>query len=119
MSTRRRSERRARTATTGTLLAFAAVAGLLVGPTRARADDDALAPYRERFRTGMESYKSGAVADAIRIWRAIYEEIGPSRGYRLSYNLGRAYDVNGEATRAAERYESFLEEARDRYVAQP
>jgi hypothetical protein len=83
-------------------------------PWTARADDDALAPYRERFRSGMESYKAGALGEAIRVWRAIYEEIGPSRGYRLSFNLARAYDVNGEATRAAERYESFLEEAKAR-----
>jgi len=76
----------------------------------ARADDDALAQYRDRFRLGMEKYKAGSMAEAIRVWNGIYEEIGPTRGYRLSYNLARAYDVNGEATRAAERYRSFLEE---------
>jgi hypothetical protein len=82
----------------------------------ALADDDALAPYRDRFRLGMEKYKAGALAEAIRVWNAIYEEIGPKRGYRLSFDLARAYDTNGEATRAAERYHSFLNEvdARER-----
>jgi len=76
----------------------------------AHADDDSLTPYRDRFRLGMEKYKAGALAEAIRVWNAIYEEIGPKRGYRLSFNLARAYDTNGEATRAAERYHSFLDE---------
>jgi hypothetical protein len=73
------------------------------------ADDDGLALYRDRFRLGMDRYKAGSLAEAIRIWSAIYEEIGPVRGYRLSFNLARAYDTNGEATRAAERYRSFLD----------
>jgi len=76
----------------------------------ARADEDPLAPYRDRFRQGMEKYKAGAMAEAIRAWSAIYEEIGPQRGYRLSYNLARAYEANSETSRAAERYQSFLDE---------
>jgi hypothetical protein len=58
----------------------------------------------------MDRYKAGAMAEAIRVWNGIYEEIGPKRGYRLSFDLARAYDTNGEATRAAERYRSFLDE---------
>jgi len=85
--------------------------------TSARADDDALAPYRDRFRLGMEKYKGGAIGEAVRVWNAIYEEIGPKRGYRLSFNLARAYDTNGEATRAAERYRSFLDEVEGRQRA--
>ena len=80
----------------------------------AHADDDALAPYRDRFRLGMEKYRAGALGEAIHLWNAIYEEIGSKRGYRLAFNLGRAYDTNGEATRAVERYRSFLDEARAR-----
>jgi len=75
-----------------------------------RADDDALAPYRDRFRQGMEKYKAGAMAEAIRAWNAIYDEIGPQRGYRLSFNLARAYEANSETSRAAERYQTFLNE---------
>jgi hypothetical protein len=109
MSIRHRSSR-------ATLLACLAIPLLLLA-TPARADDDALAPYRDRFRLGMEKYKSGGIAEAIRVWSAIYEEIGPKRGYRLAFNLGRAYDTNGEATRAAERYRSFLDEAHGRVTA--
>ena len=68
-----------------------------------------MAPYRDRFRQGMEKYKSGAIAEAIRLWGAIYDEIGAERGYRLSFDLARAYEANFETSRAAERYQSFLE----------
>lgn len=83
----------------------------------ARADDDPLASYRDRFRLGMDRYRAGAMAEAIRVWGAIYEEIGPKSGYRLSFNLGRAYDTNGEATRAVERYRGFLDEVDARRTA--
>jgi hypothetical protein len=99
MSTLRRSE----------LWAALVLACSLTAST-ARADDDSLAPYRDRFRQGMEKYRAGAMAEAIRAWSAIYEEIGPQRGYRLSYNLARAYEANFETSRAAERYQSFLDE---------
>jgi hypothetical protein len=84
------------------------LASVLVGS--AADADDALEPYRDRFRQGMEKYKAGALAEAIRAWSAIYEEIGPQRGYRLSFNLARAYEANFETSRAAERYQSFLDE---------
>ncbi len=77
----------------------------------ALAADDDLAMYRDRFHLGMEKYKAGSVGEAIRIWSAIYEELGTKRGYRLAFDLARAYDTNGEATRAAERYRAFLDEA--------
>jgi len=89
---------------------LACAAATVVVPSRAWGDDDALGPYRDRFRLGMEKYKAGALAEAVRVWSAVYEEIGPKRGYRLSFDLARAYDSNGEATRAAERYRSFLDE---------
>jgi len=109
MSTRRRSD------LAGS--ALAACCALLALSSSARADDDGLTPYRDRFRLGMEKYKAGSLAEAIRVWGAIYEEIGPKRGYRLSFDLGRAYDTNGEATRAAERYRSFLDETSARRTA--
>jgi hypothetical protein len=83
----------------------------------ASADEDGLTPYRDRFRQGMERYKSGAMAEAIRVWSAIYEEIGAERGYRLSFNLARAYEANSETSRAAERYQSFLDEVARRRAA--
>jgi len=80
----------------------------------ALGDDDGLDPYRDRFRLGMDRYKAGALGEAIRVWGALYEELGPHRGYRLAFDLGRAHDANGEATRAAERYTSFLDEVTKR-----
>ncbi len=75
---------------------------------RPRSADDAFAPYRERFKQGMDRYKSGNMGEAIQYWEPIYREVGPEKGYRLSFDLARAYDSVGESTRAAERYESFL-----------
>jgi hypothetical protein len=98
-----------------TVLAGLLLASVFAGST---ADaDDALEPYRDRFRQGMEKYKAGALAEAIRAWSAIYEEIGPQRGYRLSFNLARAYEANFETSRAAERYQSFLDEVTARKAA--
>lgn len=91
-------------------LAFA----LALLPAVARSDGDAMAPYRERFATGYEKYRGGAFGDALAYWEPIYRELGPEQGYRLSWNIARAYDALGEATRAAERYSAFLEVARRR-----
>jgi hypothetical protein len=103
MSIRRLSERLA-----AVLLVFVfAFAFAFAGS--AAADEDTLAPYRDRFRQGMEKYQAGSIAEAIGIWRAIYDEIGAERGYRLSFDLARAYEANFETSRAAERYQSFLE----------
>jgi hypothetical protein len=80
--------------------------------TTARADE--MDPYRERFKIGYEKYVAGAVGEALQYWEPIYRELGPQKGYRLSYNIARAYETLGDATRAAERYESFLDEAQAR-----
>jgi hypothetical protein len=79
-------------------------------PPPATSMDDALAQYRERFKQGMERYKAGAPAEAVGYWEPIYREMGEQKGYRLAYNLGVAYAELGDATRAAERLESFLGE---------
>jgi hypothetical protein len=89
------------------LLALGAV-GAVGAPSRARADEPALDPLRERFRGGMESYKAGHYADAILVWEGIYRELGSEAGYRLAFNIGRAYDAYGDSTHAAERYEAYL-----------
>lgn len=79
--------------------------------TIARADDDELASYRERFRVGMEKYRAGQIAEAVQYWEAVYRELGAPKGYRVAFDLGRAYDSLGDSTRAAERYRAFLDEA--------
>ncbi len=58
----------------------------------------------------MEKYKQSQFADAIVDWESIYRDLGPKRGYRLAFNLARAYDAYGDSTRAAERYETYLAE---------
>jgi hypothetical protein len=72
--------------------------------------DDPLAEYRERFKLGMDQYKAGALANAAGYWEPVYRELGNEKGYRLAYNLGVAYAELGDATRAAERLQSFLDE---------
>ncbi|MDB5217812.1 MAG: hypothetical protein JWO86_5739, partial [Myxococcaceae bacterium] len=64
---------------------------------------------RERFREGMEKYKTGAFADAIVIWESIYRELGSDKGYRLAFDLARAYDALGDLIKAADHYESYLD----------
>lgn len=87
-------------------------AALTLSPLAHGGDD--LEAYRERFRAGMERYTAGAMAEAIAYWEPVYRELGPSRAYRLAYNLGRAHDALGDSTRAAERYEAFLAEVEAR-----
>ncbi len=92
------------------ILGFSALIAILSTSTGARAEDDALADYRERFKTGFVHYKAGEVAEAIRYWEPIYRELGASKGYRLAFNLARAHETYGDFTRAAEFYESFIAE---------
>ena len=73
----------------------------------ARADDVDLSSY---FRLGVEAYQHGQVAEAIRYWEAVYTQAGPRRGYRVAFNLARAYAVFGDTTQSAQHYEAFLAE---------
>jgi hypothetical protein len=112
----------------------AAVAAL---PARALADDppagapggaDQLDPLRDRFRAGMDRYRAGDFAGAIELWRGIYDELGPEKGYRLAYNIGRACellaathpgtpDAFREARRALEHYAAYVAETTRRREA--
>jgi hypothetical protein len=93
------------------LFAVAAVASALAISVPSRAQqDDALHEWRDRFKAGMDRYRAGAVAEAIAFWEPVYREMGAAKGYRLAYNLGVAYQEFGDATHAAERFESFLAE---------
>ncbi len=79
-------------------------------PAATESRTDELSAYRERFKAGMDRYDAGAVSEAIGYWEPIYRQLGPQTGYRLAYNLGVAYVHLGDATRAAERLQSFLDE---------
>jgi len=84
-------------------------------PSFAQEENDPdLAQYRERFKQGLDRYEANDVAGALSFWEPLYRDLGPSRGYRVGYNLARAYEVFGDATRAAERYQSFLDEVKSR-----
>ena len=72
---------------------------------------------RERFDAGMDKYRANAFAEAIVIWEAVYRELGTEKGYRLAFNLGRAYDHFGDTARAAEHYQRYLEETDRRNAA--
>jgi hypothetical protein len=106
------------------LLVTLALAGSTLAPL-ASADEparaaDPLEAQRERFRAGLEKYRAGAYAEAILVWETIYDELGPEKGYRLAFNLGRAYEQFGNPTRAAESYEAYLAEvARRREASEP
>ncbi|MBX3189458.1 MAG: hypothetical protein KF819_20710 [Labilithrix sp.] len=102
-------------------IAMGLVALVALGaPARAWAQDaatpegDALDPLRERFRQGMEKYRAGDYATAILIWEAIYRELGADKGYRLAFNLARAYDAFRDSTKAAEYFESYVQEVERR-----
>lgn len=108
-------------------LAAALVVLGLAMPAAARADPpdvavtspppapaSALDTLRERFREGMDKYNAGAFADAVVIWEAIYRELGSDRGYRLAFDLARAYDELGDWIEAADHYESYLDKVAQR-----
>ena len=83
----------------------------------ARAADNPLDSLRGRFREGMDKYKAGAFADAILIWESIYRELGAEKGYRLAFDLARAYDALGDLIKAADHYESYLDNVTRRRAA--
>ncbi len=76
--------------------------------------EDPLATYRDRFKLGMDQYHAGSLANAIGYWEPVYGELGAQKGYRLAYDLGVAYAEIGDATRAAERLQSFLDDVERR-----
>jgi hypothetical protein len=106
MSIRRRSE-----FAILVLLALPAAGARAASPTPSGAvGQDPLVRYREQFKLGMDRYRAGAIAEAVEYWEPIYRDLGRSDGYRLAYNLGLAYAELGDATHAAQRLRSFLDE---------
>ena len=78
---------------------------------------DPLDALRGRFRDGMEKYRARAFGDAIVVWESIYRELGPEKGYRVAFDLGRAYDEVGELIKAAEHYQTYLDRVSARRAA--
>ena len=77
---------------------FRLIAALLLCASSALAQDDDsdLAQYRERFKQGLDRYEANDVAGALSYWEPLYRDLGPARGYRIGYNLARAYEVFGD-----------------------
>ena len=107
--------------------AVALTAALLFVPLVARAQEqppegppaaaDPLDALRGRFREGMEKYRARAFGDAIVVWESIYRELGPEKGYRVAFDLGRAYDEVGELIKGAEHYQTYLDRVSARRAA--
>lgn len=75
------------------------------------ADEDPhVVKLRERFRDGFEKYRDGRYGEAILVWNPIYKELGPAKGYRLAFNLARAFDQIHDEPRAADHYQAYLDE---------
>jgi hypothetical protein len=73
-------------------------------------DDSSLDPYRERFKAGLEHYRAGEYEAAITTWGAIYKALGAARGYRIAFDLARAYEANRDLSHAAEFYLAFVDQ---------
>ncbi len=67
-----------------------------------------MAPYRERFQSGMGHYKSGDYAGAVAWWEPIVTALGDDKGYRVAFDLARAYEKLGDPAHARARYEAFV-----------
>jgi hypothetical protein len=74
------------------------------------ADDSSLDPYRERFKAGLEHYRAGEYEAAITTWGDIYKALGAARGYRIAFDLARAYEANRDLSHSAEFYLAFVDQ---------
>lgn len=96
-------------------LAFASVPRVALAQETAPAEEDpSVVRLREKFREGFEKYRAGQYGEAILVWNPIYKELGPAKGYRLAFNLARAFDQIHDEPRAAEHYEAYLDEVEAR-----
>jgi hypothetical protein len=99
-------------------LAFALVGVLLATPAFAQEDTDVdVTTLRTKFAEGMEKYKAGLYGEAVLTWRTVYLQLGPKKGYRLAFNLGRAFDQLHDEVQAAGYYEAYLTEVDARRAA--
>lgn len=90
-------------------LALGLVLGALaIAPSVARADDD---PDRRAFAAGLACFDDKRYPCAIDAWEGLVERVGTARAWKVLYNLGIAHDEMGDATRALDRWEAFLEAA--------
>ncbi len=97
-------------------------AALVFTPATALAQDAppaqaSVEELRELARQALEKYNAGKVEDAIVDWQKVYEQSGRERGYRVAFNLARAYDELGDLPRAGEHYARYIREVGKRRAA--
>jgi tetratricopeptide (TPR) repeat protein len=93
-----------------------AASAIAFAPLVARADaPPAPAPAQgqvdpaELFKRGLDLYEAKDYAGAAMLWERLVELVGDARGWKVLYNLGLAYEQAGDAKRAIERYEAFIQ----------
>lgn len=94
-------------------LAAALALAALAPRARAQAPDgtttkESAAAQGATFAQGLASFEAKRYAEAIAVWEGIVRSLGEERGFKVLYNLGLAYEMEGDATRAIERFEGFL-----------
>lgn len=60
------------------------------------------------FRQGLERYRAGEAAGAVEIWEGLLKTLGIECGWKVLFNLGRAYEKLGNPTKAIESYSAFV-----------
>jgi tetratricopeptide (TPR) repeat protein len=73
--------------------------------------------YRAELRAAAADYHAGNFAEAIIRYQKVYAAVGSHDGYRIAFNLGRAYEAHGEPRLSAESYQSYLDEIERRRAA--
>jgi len=85
------------------------VAGWGASPVaRAQGETEAI-DFDAVFKRGFERYESDDYLGAARVWEQLLGTMGEDRGYKILYNLGLAYQAAGDASRAVERFDSFIQ----------
>ncbi|MEZ4225216.1 MAG: hypothetical protein R3B13_29970 [Polyangiaceae bacterium] len=63
---------------------------------------------QQRFSQGLEQFRRGEYTRAIEIWTSLRQSMGLQRGWKVLYNLGRAYEASADATKAVEHFAEFI-----------
>jgi tetratricopeptide (TPR) repeat protein len=87
----------------GFLIAFGCLAGILLLPARARAEDTAAA--REHYQKGTAFYDLGRYQDAAKEFEAAYEA---KNDPALLYNLAQSHRLAGNTEQALHFYRTYL-----------
>jgi tetratricopeptide (TPR) repeat protein len=93
-------------------LAILLVALLVAAPCSAQDKPSPSADATDNeasFQRGLRQYDEGDYAGAITTWEKLLAGLDEQRAWRLLFNLGLAHQAAGDATRAVERFEKYLQ----------